>query len=830
MNKINNLSVLLMLLVFVGFTACSEDDLSTNQYGKGVKLSAYGPQPVIRGGTLRFLGSNLDQIKEVRIPGVDPITAIDVRQAGIPSEIHVQVPKDGPEEGYVTLVTATGEEITTKTKLTYEESIEFESFSPVSVMPGEVLTIKGDYLNLIHQVLFSTEMENATSVTVNEDQFTVHTRYEIQVFVPAEACSGKIILSDGDEEMPNWIYSEEALNVGTPSVSAFASPRGEAEPAALVVVKMGETVTVSGSSLGLIAGLRFGADDNVFEFDEFEVNESGTVLTYLLPEEAPDGDFSLVCRSGVVVPVGLIETVAPGNCVAAPAPVKAGASLTVTGADMDVVSAVEMPNVADEIAFTKADDGTKVVVTAVPETAQEGNLVLRMKNGKGTEVPFTLVQPVVTGYDNATVSAGGELTINGTDLDLVKTVQFGEYSDVVEVGPAEDGKSITLTVPMNAASGEPILGLVNGTTVTGIALSIEEAVFCYATELPGDDAEIKAGSVLTLPVMNIDKLTGVQINGIDCQVIQAENALHIGIPTSAGSNSMVRLISSNGEVTYTINFIPASEVSKVVWSGMTEITWGAGGRVIIPASAFESVPAGAVMTLCYTQKDQVWAQAQINYADWSGINFTEGDYQFSQTIVPTNDEFYGWFTDGILNRETPVVLTQEILDNILAKRADCDDENAKDCGIIIQGSDLIFTKVTISYTQSLEQNLVNCIVRQDDQNTLMPFPIGVTWGDDGRFRILIDRDPSIKDMKLVAGKSTMYFYVTGTGQLQINDANWASFLTLAEWEDASERVMELVLTQEIIDWLKGVKSDGWSSTGLIIQGDGMTVSKITILP
>ena len=97
------------------------------------------------------------------------------------------------------------------------------------------------------------------------------------------------------------------------------------------------------------------------------------------------------------------------------------------------------------------------------------------------------------------------------------------------------------------------------------------------------------------------------------------------------------------------------------------------------------------------------------------------------------------------------------------------------------------------------------------------------------FRILIDKEPSIKDMKLVAGKSAIHFYVSGTGQFQINDANWTALTTIAEWSDASARVMELLLTQEMVDCLKGVRGDGWSSTGLLIQGDGMTISKITIL-
>lgn len=40
-----------------------------------------------------------------------------------------------------------------------------------------------------------------------------------------------------------------------------------------------------------------------------------------------------------------------------------------------------------------------------------------------------------------------------------------------------------------------------------------------------------------------------------------------------------------------------------------------------------------------------------------------------------------------------LTLTQEILDNIQAKQGDCEDQI--NVGIIIQGSDLTFTKITI---------------------------------------------------------------------------------------------------------------------------------------
>ena len=89
-----------MALLGLSLTACSNDDnLDTNQYKGGVSLNVYGPSPVMRGGQLRFLGSNLDQVSEVIIPDGISVTNIQVVQAGVPSEIRVTVPKDGPVPG-----------------------------------------------------------------------------------------------------------------------------------------------------------------------------------------------------------------------------------------------------------------------------------------------------------------------------------------------------------------------------------------------------------------------------------------------------------------------------------------------------------------------------------------------------------------------------------------------------------------------------------------------------------------------------------------------------------------------------------------------------------
>ena len=814
--------VLLSCLMAVGLTACSDDDLSTNQYQQGVHLNVFGPSPVMRGGSVHFYGSNLDQVKQVIIPGMDPVTNYEVVKAGIPSEIVVILDKEKPQPGKITLITNTDEKIETLTDLTFIEGIEYASdtqFSPSVVQPDAVLTINGEYLNLVKEVIF------ADNVVVNAEDFVSQSRYKIEVTVPQEARTGKVILSDG-AEIPNWIYSDEILQVTTPVVEKVNTPRGEAAQQETVSCKLGETVTVSGQFFNLVAGVTIGDAETSYitvEEDQLTVSEDGKTLSFTLPAEAPDGDIDLICRSGVAVPVAILETIAPTECTATPNPAKNGQPLSISGKDLDVVASIEMPNVSEAIEFNYNDG--KIVIPAVPASAQEGNLVLRMANGKGVEVAYTLVKPTVNAYNPNPVSAGGALTIQGKDLDLVASVLFGEGADVAEVAVATDGNSMTLTVPMNAASGSPTLNLINGATVEAPAITVNEATFCYVKELPGEDVEVKAGSAVNLVVANGDKLTGVEVNGTAVQYVLTEgNKLIIGLPESCGAGTKIRLISSNGEITYTLDVTPNTEVNTVIWTGAVDLNaWGINWQFGDGTqSAGEDALAFTKIALAEGDVIHLYATA---YNDWWQIQFFNGHWEAQTSIGDTFGNGNN-INSGIASLEKgylDIVVTAQMLNELTTYN---------DWGFcwILQGEGVVITKISVTHYNSLEQNISNSLVRQDDQTQNISLPLNITWDDNGRFRILIDKDPAIKDMNLKAGKSVMYFYTSGTGQLQINNGNWGSWTTIADWENAGDKKMELVLTQDMIDWLKGTQTDGWSSTGMIIQGDGMTIKKVTILP
>lgn len=667
MKNVNKIKTLLLsCLVLLGLSACDNDDLSTQQYTGGVSLNVYGPQPVVRGGTLRFLGSNLDQVTQVIIPGVNPITDIDVRQSGIPSEIWVQVPVDGPEEGYVTLVTANGEEITTLTQLTYEEPIVFEGFSPASAMPGETITITGDYLNLIHEVIFAEE------VAVPEENFISHDRYQIQVVVPDSARTGEIILSDGAEELPNWIYSEEELEVGTPTVTSITTDTR---------FKAGERLSINGTALSLVDYVRFeGAEvpsAALAEDDKepFNVNENGTNLTLTLPAEAASGTVELVLRSSVTVTASQhFEVVVPTDITVTTSRIKAGNALALSGNDLDLVTSLSFPSneegtTIDGGEFTVA--ANSLTLNTVPETAIDGNLSLNMANGMSVAVPYTLVKPTVTSYSANPVNAGETLTLTGTDLDLVTGVSIGGGSTATPIEGSTES-NLTITVPMDSQSGPVSLILANGTSVESGTLNVNEAVFCYIANMPEED--IVVGTICQVEIANGDRLTEVQVDGTSVNYIVNGNNLLFNVPTTAGSNSTVKLISSNGEIEYTFPFVSGVAEETVIWTGnfdlgnwangMQDLAWG--------GYDFSALQAGNTIIVYFTQDATAssWQLKLGRGSDWSTLpdfqeyagggdatDLTAGATSFSYQLG-ANDVNEILTNNGLIFQGANVTLTQ----------------------------------------------------------------------------------------------------------------------------------------------------------------------------
>lgn len=645
----------LVLLSSLSFTACNNgDDLDTNQYKGGVSLNIFGPSPVARGGILRFLGSGLDKVTEIVLPGCDPITDIEVISC---EEIRIEVPQNA-QPGYVTLKSPEGE-ITTKTKLTYTEPISLESINPTSIKPNQTLTIKGEYLNLIKEIIFT---EN---VTVTSDKFIEWNRKEIKLVVPEEAKSGKIIISDG-AEIPNWIYSDEELNVILPSTESVI---------ALDKKKPGDVITITGNDLNLVKKVEMPNGTLV----EFVVKDN--TITFTLPENISDGAVVMIPASGVKVAIATIGVAVPSEVKATPSTgLRAGDEITLSGVNMELVTNILFPSVSSAVSpISKSVTEVKV---AMPAAATSGNIILNTASGAKVPVNIATAKPEFAAFENSILSLGSSVKLTGKNLDLVTKVIFTGGAEVAVNN--SNAAELTIAMPTSGSeTGKLTLVMANGESAETGVLTINAPLFCYVPSLPTD--ELKSGSMLVLNVENETHLKGVQLNGVNAQYVLLAKKLSVGIPVDTYGDVAVKLISDNGSVEYHINVISSTKIEVVVFEGPKLITWGDGGRVMIPAASFVGVRANSKIKFFFTQKDQTWAQAQINYGNWSSLVFPEIG---SGTLVPT--DMYGWTFDS---RILECTLTQEILDKIQANKGNCEDQI--NVGVIIQGSDLTFTKVTI---------------------------------------------------------------------------------------------------------------------------------------
>lgn len=575
MNKIYKFSAwwmaCLVLLSSLTFTACDTNDLDTNQYKGGISLNVFGPSPVLRGGELRFLGCGMDQVASVLIPGCDAITDIQLISA---EEIRVIVPQTALP-GYVTLMLRNGESIVTKTQLTYSEPVSIESFSPESVRPGDVLTIKGEYLNLMHQVIFAENVIVSDEVIAEEEtteatsKFLKHTRNEIQVRVPEEAQSGKIILSDG-AEIPNRLYSEVELQVVLPSVAEVADYNN---------IKPGATLTVTGENFDLVKEVRMENGEKV----EFEFSTENKTLQFTLPANAVSGFIYVVPASGVQIPVASIELAKPGN-------------------------------------FSCA---------------------------------------------TSDVAAGGQITIQGENLDLVSAVIFtGEVEgEIISQSPEQ----LIVSVPALAQSGSVTFKMVNGEQVSALNLTINQP--CHIVSSLEEDFE--AGKEMIVEVENGELLTGVKINGVEVTHTLEGNRLKIQVPATAGANTSLELISSGVSATYTVSFAKVIWTGKYPlpvnpdggWNGNEELGWG--------RYDWSSVQPGTIITVYYTlnMEETNW---QIKLGGCA-IGWNPLPTIPSQSLEAGSTRF-----SATLTAEDLLVLSQ--------------DNNA---GLVVSGCNFTMTKVTL---------------------------------------------------------------------------------------------------------------------------------------
>lgn len=454
-------AIMCVVSASIFLTSCEDKEEDTS-----VVLSSFGPMPIARGAELRFIGKNLDKVTEIVIPNSISITDFTDQTSEL---ITLTVPQTAVE-GFVVLKTPDGD-ITTKTAIGFSEPISISNFAPATVKAGDVLTITGDYLNLVGEVIFTDR------VSVLKTAFTAQNRTTLKLVVPAAAQTGKFAVSNAAAD-PIIVYTASNLNVTLPAFGTI-SPNP---------VKAGSELTITGTNLDLVKTITLGGNKTITTF----VSKTATQIVLAVPDDTHDGVVTMIPASGVnVVSAAELVMVIPTVSVT-PTTLKNGENITVTGTDLDLVSEVVFGG--DKKGTIQAGGTETQIVVKVPDDAVTGIVTFNTKAAKSVTGPtITMIDPVITSFAPTEGKPNTSVTITGTNLDLVATATFtGNINGTIT---SQSLTQLAVTIPVGAKTGPITLTAKNGTDVAS-------ASFTVLTNLPTftsfSETKGTPGKILTL--------------------------------------------------------------------------------------------------------------------------------------------------------------------------------------------------------------------------------------------------------------------------------------------------------------------------------------------
>ena len=356
------ISVLAMaaLVLASGLTSCGEDDLDTNQYNKsGVNILAFGPMPITRGATMRVTGTKLNNVKEVLFPeGNQKLTPATTYIKGDFSlqgseEMTVTIP-DQCVPGKLRLLTQSGDTVESASFITFAEDIKVSSISPNPVHPGDIVTIKGEYVWNIGQVVFFDH------VVVNAEDFMLNTRNEIQVQVPMEAKTGDVAYNDGSDGAENTVI--ESLTVDAPKATGVSNAKPE----------FGDEITITGENLDLVATIDFPSVPGV----EFTAAEDGKSIKVKVPANTVSGSIVMTSAAGITTSVDITVPLATVSSTSPVKDVKAGQTITIKGDKLDRIVEILLPAIDEPLVKGDFAQSATQISFVVPEGMGDGKVIL----------------------------------------------------------------------------------------------------------------------------------------------------------------------------------------------------------------------------------------------------------------------------------------------------------------------------------------------------------------------------------------------------------------------------------------------------------------------
>ncbi|MBX2894213.1 MAG: hypothetical protein KF763_02130 [Cyclobacteriaceae bacterium] len=454
------------------------------------------------------------------------------------------------------------------------------NFGPAGVHHGDEITFFGQNLDKVSAIVFQP------AVDIPRSAFNSVKSDRINITVPEAAEAGKVILKTPQGD----IESKTILNFEVPVEITSITPE----------VKPGSNITIRGSKLNWIEEVTFPSDLKITK--ENFVSQTLTELVVTVPMQAQTG-FILFATGGTKpLTFGsqeqLIVTV-PTVTALTPASIRHTGSLTISGTNLDLITSVVFEGGAEVLKNAFTNHTATEIKLAVPATTLKGKLTLKQQSPVSvvTANELVIILPTATTATPSPVIPGtGNLTITGTDLDLVAELGLPVYG------------TVQASAFINHSATQIVVAIPEGTKSGGITY---KTIHGFAGNL-GVTVRVPAPGPPPLPITLYDET----------------------IATGGGDWSWNAVVSN-----------PASTEQfysgEVSWKYQTTSAGGLSAGGITPVNASgQQVFTFALFGGPGTQGRQVAAILNDNWSDYNAVVLEEGkwtEYQIPLSAYPTTN-------------------------------------------------------------------------------------------------------------------------------------------------------------------------------------------------
>jgi hypothetical protein len=298
--------------------------------------------------------------------------------------------------------------------------------------------------------------------------------------------------------------------------------------------KHGDTLRFIGNNLNKVTEIKFTGVNAVVAQQDFK-QQTPELILVIVPQAAEKGVVTLKTPEGDVVSktqlnLGVTTTVATITPEARP-----GENITITGEYLNWVKSVTFSR--NKMVTSFVSQSQNQLVVTVPEDAQTGPLVLFYTGTDSanveTEDTLKVTLPVATAINPNPVKHQTDLTITGTNLDLVKEITFAGVSAPVTSFVSQTATQLVVKVPASTTKGKLTFKVASGVTVQPSSeLDVVLPAITSMTPNPVDP-----GANLTITGTSLDLVKGISFVGAPDEVTtfvsQTATQIVVAVPTGA---------------------------------------------------------------------------------------------------------------------------------------------------------------------------------------------------------------------------------------------------------------------------------------------------------